>query len=85
MDDGTEFVLYRGEAKKYRLGEGAELSDNEYGELLYDVVGKRAKKRALHLLEKMDRTERQLRDKLRQGGYPPVCVELFSLYKIMPC
>lgn len=82
MDDGTEFVLYRGEAKKYRLGEGAELSDNEYEELLYGVVGKRAKKRALHLLEKMDRTERQLRDKLRQGGYPPVCVDLALEYVI---
>ena len=35
----------------------------------------RAKKRALHLLERMDRTEYQLREKLRASEYPEDVVE----------
>ena len=40
---------------------------------LYAVT--RAKKKALHLLERMDRTEQQLRTKLTEGGYPSEIVE----------
>ena len=35
----------------------------------------RAKKRALHLLERMDRTEYQLREKLRASDYPEDVIE----------
>lgn len=35
----------------------------------------RAKKRALHLLERMDRTEHQLREKLRASEYPEDVIE----------
>lgn len=35
----------------------------------------RAKKRALHLLERMDRTEHQLREKLKASDYPEDVVE----------
>ena len=35
----------------------------------------RAKKRALHLLERMDRTEQQLREKLMASEYPEEIVE----------
>ena len=35
----------------------------------------RAKKRALHLLERMDRTEHQLREKLRASDYPDDVIE----------
>ena len=40
-----------------------------------DVVFKRAKLRAMHLLEDMDRTEAGLREKLRQGLYPEDAAE----------
>jgi len=35
----------------------------------------RAKKRALHLLERMDRTEHQLREKLKTSDYPEEVIE----------
>lgn len=35
----------------------------------------RAKKRALHLLERMDRTEHQLREKLKASDYPEEIIE----------
>jgi regulatory protein len=37
---------------------------------MFQTIEKRAKKRALFLLEKMDRTEQQLRRKLKENGYP---------------
>ena len=43
--------------------------------LLHDIIGKRAAKRAMHLLERQERTEYQLREKLRQNCYPPEAIE----------
>lgn len=80
LDNGTKLVLYRGEARRFRMQEGRTLSEEEEYTLIHEVIGKRAKKRALHLLEQMDRTERQLKDKLVQGGYPQVCVEQAVAY-----
>ena len=56
------------------------LSDEEEHQLIYEVVGKRAKRRTMHLLEQMDRTEQQLREKLKQGGYPQACIDLALEY-----
>ena len=44
-------------------------------EIYNTVLLKRAKKRAMHLLEDMDRTEAGLRKKLRQGLYPAEIIE----------
>ena len=58
-----------------KLEENAYISEIQYVHILKDIVGKRAKKRAMHLLEKMDRTEQQLRDKLALSEYPQECIE----------
>ena len=44
------------------------------------MICKRAKLRAMHLLEDMDRSESALREKLRQGLYPPEAVEAAISY-----
>ncbi len=75
LDNGTELLLYSSEARQFHLTEGAEITEADYEKLLHEVVGKRARKRALHLLERMDRTEKQLRDKLKAGEYPAVCID----------
>lgn len=38
-------------------------------------TAEKAKRRALHLLEYMDRTEKNMRLKLAQGGYPPDVID----------
>lgn len=68
-DEGISFVLYKGEKRRFGLQEQEELSTEEYEEIRNEILIKRARKRAMFLLEKMDRTESQLRDKLRQGFY----------------
>lgn len=75
IDNGTHLILYKGEVRHYKIKEGMELTEDVYKELFYEVVGKRAKKRALYLLEKMDRTEKGLCDKLRENEYPPELVD----------
>ncbi len=75
LEDGRSFVLYRGEVRRYSLEEGAELSDGQYEEICSEILKKRARRRTMHLLEKMDRTEAQIREKLRQGFYPEEIIE----------
>ncbi len=75
LEGADDLVLYRGEIRKYHIEEGTELQEEVYQDIFYNVIGKRAKKRAMHLLEKMDRTERNLREKLRLNGYPEKLID----------
>lgn len=75
LDNGEIWVLYRGELRECALSEGTRLSLAQYEQIRHEVIGKRAKKRAMHLLEKMDRTEQALRKKLLEGEYPEDLVE----------
>ena len=80
LDNGDLFDLYKGEAYKLSLFENKALTDEEYHHILTEIVGKRATKYAMHLLERRERTEKQLRDKLEQQQYPSVCVEQAIAY-----
>lgn len=75
LEDGCEFVLYKGERRQYDLREGGELSQEQFEDIRREILIKRARRRVMHLLEKMDRTEEQLRAKLRQGYYPEDVIE----------
>ena len=70
LDNGEVWVLYSGELRTCSLAEGTELTQMQYEQIRHDIIGKRAKKRAMHLLEKMDRTEQELRKKLLESEYP---------------
>lgn len=75
LDNGETWILYAGEMHTCALAEGVELTDVQYEQIRHDIIGKRAKKRAMHLLERMDRTEQGLRKKLLEGEYPEDLVE----------
>lgn len=70
LEGGLSFLLYKKEAAIYEFQEGAFLPEEDWLEIRSEILVKRAKKRALYLLQKMDRTEKQLRDKLRENEYP---------------
>ncbi len=74
-DEVGTFPIYRKEAEAFSLEEGAELSTAEWERICAEVLTPRAKRRALYLLEQMDRTEAQLRRKLREGHYPDAIVD----------
>lgn len=75
LDGRFAFVLYKGELSRFGIAEGAEISQEVVEMIRRDVVFKRAKLRAMHLLEDMDRTEAGLREKLRWGFYPDDAAE----------
>lgn len=80
LENQPPFVLYRGELRQLELAEGGEVSAEQYQEILEEILVPRARKRAMHLLEQMDRTEAQLREKLAQGEYPEAAVEAAVAY-----
>ncbi|MGC4020058.1 MAG: regulatory protein RecX [Muricomes sp.] len=75
LDGEFAFVLYKGELSRYHLRENEELEETVYQKIWEEVIVKRARLRAMHLLEDMDRTESGLREKLRQGLYPEAAIE----------
>ena len=73
---GTDFVLYKKEYESFGIEVGSEVTETEYQEILKEIIIPRCKKGALHLLEKQDRSEKNLRDKLREGGYPAEAIDI---------
>ena len=75
LDGQLAFVLYKSELSRYEVREEEELSGETYEEILKEVLLKRAQARSLYLLKSMDRTEYQVRQKLKEGKYPEQVVE----------
>ena len=69
LDGKFAFVLYKGELSRYGIRKEEEISAGIVEKIEAEVVLKRAKLRAMHLLADMDRTEAALREKLKQGCY----------------
>lgn len=75
IEDQFAFVLYKGELSRYGISEGMKIDPSIIEKINKEVILKRAKLRAMHLLEDMDRTEEGLREKLRQNLYPADVIE----------
>lgn len=75
LDGAFAFVLYKEELREFGLAEGASLSGEAYARITEEVLPARAKKRAMHLLEKRPYTERALREKLADGEYPAEAID----------
>ncbi len=75
IDQEFAFVLYRGELPVYGIRVGEELLLEKYQSIMGEVLPKRAKLRAMNLLQKKNYTTDQLRRKLVEGCYPQTVVE----------
>ena len=75
IDQEFAFVLYKGELRLYHIKEGEEIRPEDYRTILQEVLPKRAKLRAMNLLQGREYTTSQLRTKLQQGYYPPQIIE----------
>lgn len=75
VDEGESFPLYKGEIKRYGIMEQTELSEEDYRRIINDILIKRAKERAMYILQGADRTEKQIREKLMKGRYPSVVID----------
>ena len=75
VDGQFAFLLYKGELSRYHIAEDSELEEKTYQSIRKEIILKRAKLRAMHLLNDMGRTESQLRTKLLRNDYPSDIVE----------
>ena len=73
-------MLYKGELSRYRLKENGELPAETFQEIFKEILVKRAKLRAMHLLTRMDYTEAELEKKLMKGEYTPQAVKIAMDY-----
>ena len=69
LNDEFAFYLYKSELKIFSLKEGQELDEKIYKKITEEILTKRAKRRALYLLEKRDLTEYELQKKLEADKY----------------
>lgn len=75
VDEGFAFVLYRGEIRRYGIEEGRELPEATYQLIETEVLNKRARERCVYLLKASDKTEGQIRQKLKDDGYPQPVID----------
>ncbi len=59
--------LYPGEIKKLKLEDGSEIGQDEFEKIRLEYALPRAKHRAIAILAKRDKTEKELREKLQQS------------------
>lgn len=69
-EEGFAFSLYQSELLAYGIAEDAELEEERYLECIRPLLLRRAKERLLYLLKERERTEWELRNKLKEGVYP---------------
>lgn len=80
LDEEFAFVLYKGELSRFGIKENEQLSTEDYEKIKKEIVIKRAKKRILHLLEQMSRSEQQIRIKLKQNYYTEEVIDIAVEY-----
>lgn len=80
LNEEFAFLLFRAEVRRLGIEEGKELEEQVYQEILEEILLKRAKNRALYLLQAMERTEKQMREKLKDNLYPEEVIERVCIY-----
>lgn len=79
-DEQLAFMLYKGELSRYRLKENQDLPEEVFQSIFQEILVKRAKLRAMHLLTRMDYTQAELEKKLMKGEYTPQAVKIAIEY-----
>ena len=75
LDEEYAFILYPQELRGYKIKEGLEVSEELYCQIMEETIIRRAKQKAMALLKRSDRTEKELRIKLKQSEYPEMAID----------
>lgn len=70
LGEDFAFVLYESEAARFHIEEGNDLSEELYEQIKEEILLKRARDRALYLLQSQGRTQAEMIKKLQNDGYP---------------
>ena len=75
MDTGERFPLYKGEIKSLSIEEGMEIKESTIWEI-NEILKKRCKERVLYILERTDKTEQEIRKKLKSSYYSDEMIDI---------
>ena len=75
LDGQFAFVLYKSELSSCHLKDGEAVTEDQIETILSEIVMKRAKRKAMSLLQSMDRTESELRERLLRQDFPEETVD----------
>lgn len=74
LDNDIDFLLYKSEVRKLNLVQDARIEEKQY-EIIVDTLYKRARERALYILDDAYKTKNQIIDKLKAGCYPEFIID----------
>lgn len=74
LEDNSCFCLYSREIKNLELETDDQITEEKWIKI-EEILEKRAKERALYLLNDMDKTEYELSEKLKAGFYPQEIID----------
>lgn len=80
LDEGFALALYGGELRRYDIREGGELAPEVYEEIISTVLCRRARERMVYILKASDKTEAELRNRLKEAYYPEAAIEAAILF-----
>jgi regulatory protein len=80
MDDTFVFVLYKKDIEVLCIEEGMQIPSTTFDKILETITIPRAKQKALYVLKFMDRSEHELRRKLKEAGYTENIIDLVITY-----
>lgn len=76
FDHEIRISLYNREISKFGLELHADYPEEDYHQLLQDILYPRAKERVYHLLIQSDRAESDVREKLQNAYYPQEIIDI---------
>lgn len=74
LDNNVDFLLYKGEVRKLNIKEGIYIDENQY-QIIVEILYRRARERALYILDDAYKTKKQIKDKLKSGLYPVFVID----------
>lgn len=74
LDNNVDFLLYKGEMKKFNIQDGTCIDEKQYQSIM-EILYKRARERALYILDDAYKTKKQIIDKLKSGFYPTLIID----------
>lgn len=74
LDNHIDFLLYKGEIRKFNIQEETCLDEKQYSTIM-EILYKRARERALYILDNAYKTKKQIVDKLKSGCYPSFIID----------
>lgn len=75
IDGEYAFMLYDRDLRMYRLEEEADITPDTYDRIIKETVLRRAMQKSMAVLERSDKTEAELKRKLKEGLYTDAIID----------